>query len=275
MKLLVSVKQTGCGEMDIDVVILTKNSVNPCLKECLKSIKENVDVNRLIVVDGGSTDATIDVITQFFPNALIINDREGNRATSRQKGIEAVSTDWFLFVDSDVVLNKDWMKHASKYLRPNVGAIEGKTFSTMPEIKHFHNAINRLPARTYRRGDTKNLLLRSIAVKGICIPSQLSSFEDYFMGNWVAVKGFLWIKAENEPSCKHYQVNIDPKKAIEPLMVAKRFGLISPISSIFASFTIFPKVCFALIFYPDIRMAVWQIKFQLFQTIGVLKACLA
>ena len=46
--------------MKIDVVLLTKNSIKPCLKECVESIFANLPVNRLIVVDGGSTDGTLE-----------------------------------------------------------------------------------------------------------------------------------------------------------------------------------------------------------------------
>jgi len=40
----------------IDVIMITKNSLNPCLKESLDSIFKNIPVNRLIVVDSFSSD---------------------------------------------------------------------------------------------------------------------------------------------------------------------------------------------------------------------------
>ena len=87
----------------VDVVMLTKNSDRK-LKECLESVYSNVPVARLIVVDGYSTDRTLQIIDGFdkkYHNVKVILDK-GNRATARQKGIAAVETDWFLFVDSDV-----------------------------------------------------------------------------------------------------------------------------------------------------------------------------
>ena len=85
--------------MDVDVVIITKNSEH-MLNECLRSVYENVPVNRLIVVDGHSTDKTLEIVHKFqkkHGNVLMVQDN-GNRATARQKGIEQVKTEWFMFV---------------------------------------------------------------------------------------------------------------------------------------------------------------------------------
>jgi hypothetical protein len=49
------------------------------------------------------------MIRKYFPEAKVIFDK-GTRATARQKGIEAVGTEWFVFVDSDVVLKEGWFE---------------------------------------------------------------------------------------------------------------------------------------------------------------------
>jgi len=49
------------ANMEIDVIVLTKNSER-LLTECLASIYENVPVNKLIVVDGYSTDSTLEIV---------------------------------------------------------------------------------------------------------------------------------------------------------------------------------------------------------------------
>ena len=79
--------------MDVDVVIITKNSER-MLNECLNSVYKNVPVNHLIVVDGYSTDKTLDIVRLFqkkHGNVLLIPDK-GTRATARQKGIDHVKT---------------------------------------------------------------------------------------------------------------------------------------------------------------------------------------
>jgi len=112
--------------MKIDVVVLTKNS-QETVRKCLNSIYENVPVNRLIVVDGHSTDKTLEIIRSFnrkHHNVSLLSE-EGTRGKARQKAIEAVTTEWFMFVDSDVILCNEWFKKARRLIKPNVGAIWG------------------------------------------------------------------------------------------------------------------------------------------------------
>src|SRR5208283_1800307 len=102
-------KKGAYATVSVDVVLLTKNS-DRRLKDCINSVYRNIPVEKLIVVDGYSTDRTLEIMNEFnekYHNVTIIFDK-GNRATARQKGIAAVTTEWFFFVDSDVVLCDDW-----------------------------------------------------------------------------------------------------------------------------------------------------------------------
>jgi len=122
--------------MKLDVVLLTKNSLKPCLSECVESIYRNIPVNRLIVVDGSSTDGTVEFVRKY-PNVTILDDSHGTRASARQKGIDAVETDWHVHVDSDVVLSDNWFKKAWANVADDVGAIWGVA---VPNEKHYYNA---------------------------------------------------------------------------------------------------------------------------------------
>ena len=77
----------------VDVVLLTKNS-EKVLEACLASVYANVPVNQLIVVDGYSTDRTLEVLNRYSQkhgNVQVFFDR-GTRATAREKGIEQVAS---------------------------------------------------------------------------------------------------------------------------------------------------------------------------------------
>ena len=165
--------------MRVDVVLLTKNSLKPCLKECVESVYANVPVNRLIVVDGGSKDGTLEFLKDF-PNVLIVDDSKGNRATARQKGIGMIKTEWHLHVDSDVILCKDWFDKTSKLMRSDVGAIWGVA---IPIEKHSLNIVYAM-SKFYRmpidamlikqmrseRCMTHDTLFRTDLVKDVEIP---------------------------------------------------------------------------------------------------------
>ncbi len=192
--------------MDIDVVIITKNSER-MLDACLKSVYKNVPVNRLIVVDGGSTDKTLEIVRDFqkkHGNILLLQDR-GNRATARQKGIDQVKTHWFMFVDSDAVLCRDWFKKAEKQLGQNVGAIWGiEVWSTIknPAILKMFLWITRKIFDL--RGGTHDTLIRTDLVKDMKIPNVLHVFEDAYIKDWISQKGYQLIACYT-PYCLHFR----------------------------------------------------------------------
>jgi glycosyltransferase involved in cell wall biosynthesis len=192
--------------MRVDVIIITKNSER-MLNECLKAIYENVPLNRLIVVDGYSADRTLEIVGEFqkkHENVLVIQDK-GTRATARQKGIDQVKTEWFMFVDSDAILCKNWFKKAEKHIRQNVGAVWGiEVWSTIKNL-----AILKLFLWITRkifdlRGGTHDTLIRTELVKDIKIPKALHVFEDAYIKDWITQKGYKLI-ACYDPFCIHYR----------------------------------------------------------------------
>jgi len=118
---------SGASEpMYIDVIVLTKNS-EYILEGCLNSIYSNIPINNLIVIDDFSTDSTLSILNDFdkkYGNVRIV-EKNGSRAIARELGIKNAETEWFLFVDSDVVLCNGWYKKASKNMGDDVGAIWG------------------------------------------------------------------------------------------------------------------------------------------------------
>jgi glycosyltransferase involved in cell wall biosynthesis len=197
--------------MKVDVVLLTKNSIKPCLKDCVESIYQNVPVNRLIAVDGGSVDGTREFL-QTYPSVEVIDDSLGTRATARQKGIEAVRTEWHIHVDSDVILSRDWFNKAWELVDEDDGAVWGVA---VPINEHFFN-IDYAMSKFYRIGIRELLvrqmrserfmmhdtLVRTEAVKGIKIPKNLHVWEDDYIGRHIIHKGYKFLKVK-EPHCLH------------------------------------------------------------------------
>lgn len=271
--------------MKVDVVLLTLNSMKPVLRECLQSLEREVPVDRLIVVDGGSTDATLDVCREYFPNCEIVMDVDGNRATSRQKGIESVESEWFLFLDADVVLRSKWFSEAIRSINPKVGAVQGAIVQIDPVIRDFDYSMRRLRkmfgALTYKaflapadRGFTGEVLIRTGSVKDIRIPKLLHHWEDHYIKRWVGNKGYLWVRSLTA-LCDHYMIERSPKSSYYGSFIGYIIGYLTVKSSLIAMATIFPKILFALCLKPNLQMAWWQLKFQSWSTVGALKAYFA
>ncbi|MBS7633065.1 glycosyltransferase family 2 protein [Candidatus Bathyarchaeota archaeon] len=190
----------------VDVVMLTKNSKR-ILAPCLESIYENVPVNRLVVVDAFSTDGTLPTLNEFnrrYGNVKILSD-EGSRGRAREIGIGEVETDWFMFVDSDVILCKDWFKMAAAHIQDDVGAVWGVDVPGNVENPLLTGVLKRMEGRVFNiRGGCHDILIRHKAVEGISIPSQLHVLEDAYIKEWITARGYK-VVVSYDAYCRHYK----------------------------------------------------------------------
>jgi len=81
----------------ISVVVCTKNE-EARLEDCLRSIVESAP-DEIIVVDGGSTDRTLEIAAKFTDR--IISTPKSNLTLDRQRGIDAAKHDLIAMIDAD------------------------------------------------------------------------------------------------------------------------------------------------------------------------------
>ncbi len=191
----------------IDVAILTMNSER-MLRECINSVYQNVPVNNLIIIDGHSTDSTADIVKEFqekYGNVKFIQEK-GTRGTARQTAIQLVKSDWFMFVDSDVLLSKNWFAEAEKLVKDDVGAIWGiEIWSVLRESKKLLRLFERVTIKIFdKRGGTHDTLIRRKTVEDIKIPYQLHTYEDGYIKDWIGKKGYK-VLGVYEPYCIHFR----------------------------------------------------------------------
>jgi len=158
-------------------------------------------------VDKHSTDGTLKILDEFqekHANVQVVQDG-GTRATARSEGIRRVNTDWFLFVDSDVILCKNWFQKASIYLNKDVGAIWGiEVWSTIRDVRMLKFFLWITRKIFDIRGGTHDTLIRREAVKDLHIPSDLHVLEDEYIKTHIANKGFR-VVACYDPYCIHFR----------------------------------------------------------------------
>lgn len=190
--------------MKVDVVVLTKNS-EETLRKCLDSVYRNVPVNRLIVVDGCSTDRTLDIVDAFNEehHNVVVLCEEGTRGKARQTAIEAVVTEWFMFVDSDVILCNKWFEKAQRFLDDDVGAVWGIELWSVIKNPTVLKLFKRVTMKIFEtRGGTHDLLVRHEAVSDVKIPESLHVFEDAYIKKWITKKGYRVVPTY-DPCCIH------------------------------------------------------------------------
>lgn len=194
--------------MRIDVVLLTKNSEH-LLSHCLNSVYQNVPIKNLIVIDGYSTDRTQEILQMFnqkYGNVSIFQTY-GSRAAARTEGIRRVSTDWFMFVDSDVLLCNGWFKKAQADMLEGVGVVWGLNVDVIPNIKNKRiltlQSIIARKAFNLRGGMHDTLILRK-SVEGLRIPEHLHTYEDAYIVQYIASQGYK-VVVGRDIYCLHYK----------------------------------------------------------------------
>jgi glycosyltransferase involved in cell wall biosynthesis len=229
----------GMGEDRVDVVVLTKNSER-MLEPCLTSIYRNLPVNRLIVVDGYSTDHTLEIVDKFrekHGNVVVVEDG-GTRGSARSKGIKLVETDWFVFVDSDVTLCFGWYGKAASYVNDEVGAVWGVEIWDGVQKSAVLQLFLKVTRRIFDlRGGTHDLLVRTAAVRDIVIPDNLHVFEDAFITEYISKKGYNLV-ATYDPYCIHFRPPVvwTFKGSLDIILDALRFASLKKLPRYFLAY---------------------------------------
>lgn len=187
--------------MKIDVCVITKNCERT-IELCLSAIKKNIPYNRLIVIDGMSTDRTLKIAKDFGCEVFL---DKGTRATARQLGIEKISTEIFAFIDGDVVIRNNWFKNMYSWFKRlkkmgrNVGAIYGyENLIPQSPARHFAYirrkflARQKTPQKVHFLHCGSCLILKK-SISGIKIPPWLHSREDTYIAEYINSRGYeVW-----------------------------------------------------------------------------------
>ena len=126
----------------VSIVIPTLNSADT-IDDCLTSIEANngfVDYE-VIVVDGGSTDSTVE-IAQKHTVTLLSSEKPQSR--QRNTGIEHASGEIIAFTDSDCVVSKNWLSTLVKNFNdPSIAGVGGSNL-TPPDDSLLSQCIGAL-----------------------------------------------------------------------------------------------------------------------------------
>lgn len=91
--------------MNISVVIISKDEAH-IIENTLQSLQALT--NDIVVVDSGSTDATVTICKKY--NATVIETNWGGYGINKNKGIEAAGNDWILSLDADEAIDDELLK---------------------------------------------------------------------------------------------------------------------------------------------------------------------
>jgi glycosyltransferase involved in cell wall biosynthesis len=117
----------------MDVVVLTKNS-EKTLPKCLDAIRRSVNLGSLIIVDGGSRDKTLSIVSSKVEEVHVLPNL--NVGAARDYALDLVKTEAFAFVDSDVLVNRQcFLKSAQMLLEDDsVAAVTNAMVPADPRL---------------------------------------------------------------------------------------------------------------------------------------------
>lgn len=202
----------------IDVVMCTWNSNKPYFERCLKSIKREIPIHCIIVIDRFSSDGTVDVIRKYFNPKVVLNNE--NLAKARATGIKLVDTEYFVFIDDDIELPKGWFKRVVSYMDQSVGAIHellnpnpvvAKWLQFLEEWTSYKKKSQKrctvvdvtIENASKRRGYTHNTIVKADLAKDWRPSSSVSAYEDWLLMKHIVTKGYVW-RIINNCNVIHY-----------------------------------------------------------------------
>ena len=107
----------------ISVIIPVKNG-EANLDSCLNAVfNQTLKPNEVIIVDGHSTDKTIE-ISQKYPAKIIYEDY-GTVGGARQLGVQKAENYFVAFTDADCIPNPDWLENLKKEFRDEIAGVGG------------------------------------------------------------------------------------------------------------------------------------------------------
>ncbi len=102
------------------VVIPTLNEERT-IAACLRAVERPPD-SAVVITDGGSTDATLEIVTRERPDARVVHGAPG-RGEQLQRGAAAVTARAYIFVHADCRLPQDWYSAVSDALADSTTAL--------------------------------------------------------------------------------------------------------------------------------------------------------
>jgi len=188
----------------VDVVVLTKNS-SITLDLVIKGIRSAIPVNKLFVVDGGSTDSTLKIARKYGAKIIL---EKGKLGKARFVGAREVETEWFCFIDSDILVFPFWYRKLARWTsEPGVVWVGGLPLEHSKILKSYayfkSHGLNH--PQFQKPVALSNSILRRDVVLGCkqLLRNNIHGGEDSILYEHVCSQGYRVIKDFSFFACLH------------------------------------------------------------------------
>ena len=104
----------------ISVVICNFNYEKFIARAVDSALEQSYQAKEIIVVDDGSTDRSWEILQNYQGRVTLIHQKNGGQAAAYNRGMDPVSGDFVLFLDSDDCLDKDCLEVLAQRLTPDI-----------------------------------------------------------------------------------------------------------------------------------------------------------
>lgn len=179
--------------MTISVVIPVFNEERRIL-HTLKAIYDgSLLPTEIIVVDGGSSDHTVEIVRNSYPDVILLNNPDKTAATGRNVGILEAHGEIIAFTDGDCLVARDWLRNIAKHFEDtDIDGLGGKVLNAVPENRYEEywgnlawNLIMSFPDEPYEVREKK---LNDAFVTANCayrkdLLFRINGFSEFFANN--------------------------------------------------------------------------------------------
>jgi glycosyltransferase involved in cell wall biosynthesis len=162
--------------LESSIIILARNSQST-IGTCIKSIKrQSLPASEIIVVNGGSTDSTVEVAIKN--GARVVDEPVLVRGKARNRGLLEAKKGIVVYIDSDAYADRDWLKYLlSSFKEDKLAGVAGNVYAANPDRPMPH--LIDLMMRDKRHYATLNIAYRKrILLKVGGFNERLPSAED-------------------------------------------------------------------------------------------------
>lgn len=126
-------------------IIITFLNEEKTLEKLLRSLaSQTIKPNEIILVDGGSTDNTLDVIQKFIKrNTLLkihVYKKRGNRSIGRNFAIQKSSCEWIAITDAGCIPENDWLEQLLRIQKKSQTQVVAGYYRGLPRT-NFEQAV--------------------------------------------------------------------------------------------------------------------------------------
>lgn len=187
--------QAAANKSPFVTIVLPAHNEEIYLRDCLASlVNQDYDKRRyeIILVDNNSTDTTAEIAHSF--GVQVLTEPQGPVGRVRNTGAKAAKGELLLFLDSDCVAPKGWVRYAAGRLKSEDALVLGGGY----DLRRDPKPLEKYWLLDSKQGATlpKDLLGGSIAIKKTdfmkagCFDETVTSGEDSKLSEVLKREGF-------------------------------------------------------------------------------------